>query len=207
MQERAEELSESVEAVHEEERTADRTGLTPWHVGNAISHCGAGCTLGDIGGEWIVWPFGAAAIGASGTYGPELIADFVLAWSLGVLFQYLTIVPMRAEVGGAKGLWLAIRADTLSILSFQVGLFGWMALSHFALFSTPLPINSSGHWWMMQVGMIVGFFTAWPVNRWLINRGWKEKMDSRRHVAEMAAERRTAQRNNRTSRKLSHASG
>ena len=29
---------------------------------------------------------------------------------------------------------------------------------------------------MMQIGMIVGFFTAWPVNAWLIRKGWKERM-------------------------------
>ena len=27
---------------------------------------------------------------------------------------------------------------------------------------------------MMQIGMIVGFFTAWPVNSRLIRKGWKE---------------------------------
>ncbi|MEU2054395.1 hypothetical protein ABZ561_14470 [Streptomyces bungoensis] len=24
--------------------------------------------------------------------------------------------------------------------------------------------------------MIVGFFTAWPVNGWLVRAGWKERM-------------------------------
>jgi hypothetical protein len=27
----------------------------------------------------------------------------------------------------------------------------------------------------MQIGMIVGCFTAWPVSGWLIQRGLKEK--------------------------------
>ncbi|MHB1568375.1 MAG: DUF4396 domain-containing protein [Solirubrobacteraceae bacterium] len=34
----------------------------------------------------------------------------------------------------------------------------------------------SAAWFMMQIGMIIGFFTAWPVNAWLIRKGWKEKM-------------------------------
>jgi hypothetical protein len=29
---------------------------------------------------------------------------------------------------------------------------------------------------MMQIGMIAGYFTAWPVNAWLVRHGWKEKM-------------------------------
>jgi hypothetical protein len=33
--------------------------------------------------------------------------------------------------------------------------------------------------------MIVGFFTAWPVNRRLVRRGIKEKMDHRTHLAMM----------------------
>jgi cytochrome c-type biogenesis protein CcmH/NrfF len=157
--------------------------VRPWHVASAVSHCGAGCTLGDIGGEWILFALGAPALGAAGTYGWEVIADFVLAWSLGIVFQYLTIVPMREGIGRLEGIVQAAKVDTLSILSFQVGLFGWMALAHFVLFQPALAIDTSTHWFMMQVGMAVGFLTAWPVNRLLVRRGIKEKMDHRRHLA------------------------
>ena len=158
------------------------------HVASAVSHCGAGCTLGDIGGEWIVWALGPWTIGAAGTLVPELILDFVLAWSLGIVFQYFTIVPMRDDVGRLEGLWLAVRADTLSILSFQIGLFGWMALSHEVIWRPPLAIDTPGHWLMMQVGMILGFLTSWPVNRVLLKKGWKEKMDPRAHLGELLDE-------------------
>lgn len=154
-----------------------------WNIGNAVSHCGAGCTLGDITGEWIVWALGPWMIGAVGTLGPEYIWNFPLAWAFGIIFQYFTIVPMRENLGRLEGLWLAIRTDTLSIVSFQLGLFGWMALSHLVIWSPPLHIATAAHWWMMQVGMVIGFFTAWPVNRWLIRKGWKEKMDHRKHLA------------------------
>ena len=96
---------------------------------------------------------------------------------------------MREDVGRLEGLWLAIRADTLSILGFQIGLFGWMALSHEVIWQPPLPIDSSGHWLMMQIGMILGYGTSWPVNRLLLKLGWKEKMDPRLHVAEMLGTR------------------
>jgi hypothetical protein len=159
--------------------------LRPWHVGNAVSHCGAGCTLGDIGGEWFLFAIGAPMLGVLGTYGWEIVADFVLAWTLGVAFQYFTIVPMRDDVGKLQGIWQAIKVDTLSIVAFQVGLFGWMALAHFVLFQPPLKVDTSTHWFMMQVGMILGYFTAWPVNRLLVQRGIKEKMDHRTHVADL----------------------
>ena len=29
---------------------------------------------------------------------------------------------------------------------------------------------------MMQIAMLAGFITSWPVNAWLISKGLKEKM-------------------------------
>ena len=180
-----------VEELKEKGGSTDPRDLRPWYIGNAVSHCGAGCTLGDIGGEWILFAiFASPVLGITGTYGWEIIADFVLAWTFGILFQYFTIVPMRDEVGKLQGIWQAIKVDTLSILAFQAGLFGWMALSHFVLFQPPLKVDTSGHWFMMQLGMIVGYFTAWPVNRWLVQSGMKEKMDDRKHLAMMVEQLR-----------------
>lgn len=158
--------------------------LRAWHIADAVSHCGAGCTLGDIAGEWLLFAvFASPTLGVFGTYGWEIILNFILAWTLGIVFQYFTIVPMRDDLGRLAGVWQAIRVDTASIVAFQVGLFGWMALSHFVLFQPPLTTDTSGHWFMMQIGMVVGFFTAWPVNRWLVRSGIKEKMDHRKHLA------------------------
>ncbi len=180
------------ERLREQGSSTGGENLRPWHIGNAVSHCGAGCTLGDITGEWIVWALGPWTIAGVGTLGPELILDFPLAWAFGIVFQYFTVVPMRENVGRLEGIRQAVKVDTLSIVSFQVGLFGWMALSHEVIWTPALPIDSPAHWWMMQVGMIVGYFTAWPANRWLVKRGIKEKMDSRTHLAEMVEREREA---------------
>lgn len=140
----------------------------------ADSHCGAGCALADIVTEFTV--FGAGAT----LFGIELYAsflwDFLAAWTLGIVFQYFTIKPMRnLSVGG--GIWAAIKADTLSILAFQVGMYGWMALMFFKFFPLPhLHPNKVGYWLMMQIAMICGFITALPVNRLLVKIGWKEAM-------------------------------
>jgi hypothetical protein len=175
-----------VEELRRRGESADPPDLRPWHVGNAVSHCGAGCTLGDIGGEWVLFAvFASPALGIFGTYGWEIVADFALAWTLGIVFQYFTIVPMRDDVGKLQGVWQAIKVDTASIVAFQLGLFGWMALSHFVIWQPPLQTDTSGHWFMMQLGMIVGYFTAWPVNRRLVRSGSKEKMDRRTQLATM----------------------
>lgn len=151
-----------------------------WPITKGVSHCGAGCTLGDIVGEWVVyvtaWTIPVFSLAPANSLMAMYVVSFVLAWVLGIVFQYFSIVPMRDDVGVLDGLWLAIKADTLSIISFQAGLFGFMALTHLVLWQPPLSIASPTYWFMMQVGMIIGFFTSWPVNAWLIRRGWKEKM-------------------------------
>jgi hypothetical protein len=54
-------------------------------VGISTSHCGAGCTLGDIMAEWIVFAFALTLRGESiyASYG----LDYAFAFSLGVVFQ------------------------------------------------------------------------------------------------------------------------
>ncbi len=158
-------------------------------VGVAVSHCGAGCTLGDIVGEWFI--FGAGITLTSGELGTRLLLDFLLAWALGVVFQYFTIVPMRGLSFG-KGVLQAIRVDTLSIVAFQIGMSVWAVVVYFVLFPAPhLRVTQAVFWFMMQIGMMLGFATSYPVNLFLLKSGWKEKMpQSREQIIRRMAEER-----------------
>jgi hypothetical protein len=139
-----------------------------------VSHCGAGCTLGDILAEFGVFAVGATVAGA--TLWAEYIGDYLLAVALGLVFQYFAIAPMRG-LSFRKGIVAAAKADILSLTAFEVGLFGWMALTAFVFFPNPhLMPTSPVFWFLMQIGMIVGYFTSWPANVWLIRRGIKEAM-------------------------------
>lgn len=60
--------------------------------------------------------------------------------------QYFAIAPMRG-LNFRKGMTEAAKADILSLTAF-----------------------------LMRIGMIIGFFTAYPANVWLIRRGIKEAM-------------------------------
>lgn len=152
----------------------DPEQMPRWNVlSKAVSHCGAGCTLGDIAGEWLVASLGLTVAGESLL--ADLPMDFVWAWTMGVVFQYFTIVPMR-DVGRIKGIWAAVKADTLSIVAFQAGLFAGMAVYQKLIFSPGLPKDTATYWMLMQLAMILGFFTAWPVNSWLVRKGVKERM-------------------------------
>lgn len=106
----------------------------------------------------------------------EYIADFTLAFVLGIAFQYFAIGPMRG-LGLRDGIIAALKADTLSLTAFEIGLFGWMAIMQLVLFTAPhLTSDHAAYWFLMQIGMILGFLTSYPVNRWLIRRSIKEGM-------------------------------
>jgi len=44
------------------------------------------------------------------------------------------------------------------------------------LFPAHLHPDEPTFWFMMQIGMALGFLTAWPVNWWLVRAGIKERM-------------------------------
>jgi hypothetical protein len=106
----------------------------------------------------------------------EFVGDLLLAWLFGIAFQYFTIKPMR-NLTPQQGLIAAVKADTLSILSFEIGLFGWMALTYFVFFPAPhLKPTGPAYWFMMQIGMVIGYFTSFPMNWLLVKWGTKEAM-------------------------------
>jgi Domain of unknown function (DUF4396) len=137
------------------------------------THCGSGCTLGDLVAEWITF---AAPIMIFGDklFGGWLL-DYICAYLFGVAFQYFTITPMKGLSPG-KGLWAAIKADTLSLTAWQVGMYGWMAIAVFLIFGHELPKTGPVFWFMMQIAMLAGFLTSYPVNWWLMRKGVKEPM-------------------------------
>ena len=162
-------------AAHQEHASAPPPTPFLWQVAVGTSHCGAGCMIADVVCEFAIAASGLTLLGSMLL--AEYIVDFCAAWALGVVFQYLAIKPMRAGLTSAQALAAAVKADTLSILAFQVGMYAWMALVYFLLFPRPhLTAFNPYFWFMMQIAMVCGFFTSFPVNRWLIRAGFKEAM-------------------------------
>lgn len=161
--------------------------LTPFPamVAKGATHCGSGCTLGDICAEWLAFLFPAIAVwlGWQSIFPDKIFAvwvlDYILAFLFGVAFQYFTIKPMRGLSPG-QGLIQAVKADTLSLTAWQLGMYGFMAVAHFWIFAhllgTRLEVSTVEFWFMMQIAMLFGFATSYPVNWWLISKGIKEKM-------------------------------
>ncbi len=137
------------------------------------THCGAGCSCGDLVAEWLVVAVPVALFGHR-IFGTWLV-DFAAAYLFGIAFQYFSIQPMRGLSPG-RGLVAAIKADSLSLSSWQVGMYGWMAVAVFAIFGHEIPKTDPVFWFMMQIAMLFGFATAYPVNWWLLRAGIKEAM-------------------------------
>ena len=157
----------------------------PAAVLKGASHCGAGCTLGDIIAEstLVALPVVAVWFGYGSLFAREIYAawvlDFLVAFILGIGFQYFTLKPMRDLTVG-QAVWQAIKADTASISSWQIGMYGTMAFIQFVLFlpayGALAKADTPEFWFAMQFAMLAGFCTAYPVNWLLIRHGVKERM-------------------------------
>ena len=176
-------------ASHEQAHAAMERGEDPPHkkytpfpvmVGKGATHCGSGCTLGDICAEWLAFaaPVVAVWFGWHWLFDSKIFAvwviDYILAFGFGVAFQYFTIKPMR-DLSVGQGLIAAVKADAASLTAWQFGMYGFMAVAHFWIFKhllgTQLHVNSVEFWFMMQIAMLFGFATSYPVNWWLLSKG------------------------------------
>lgn len=160
---------------------------TPRAVSIAIStsHCGAGCALADLIVEWLVFALPAVAVlGGLGTvFHDRLFAvwalELILAFLVGIAFQYAAIVPARG-LGVAAGVRAAIKADTASIVAWQCGMYGLIAVVQLlllpVLFGGRASVATPEFWFAMQLAMLAGFAVAFPVNAVLVRSGLKEAM-------------------------------
>lgn len=136
-------------------------------VAKGAAHWGSGCTVGEIAAEWLVFlvPTIAVWFGYRSLFADKIFAawvvDYIFAFTFGIVFQYFTIAPMRGLSIG-EGIAAALKADTLSLTAWQVGMYGFMAIAQFVLLrtllGTKLVVDSPEFWFMMQIAMIAGFF-------------------------------------------------
>ena len=154
-------------------------------VATGTLHCGAGCALGDIMAECMVFlsPGVAIAFGWHFLFDDKTYAiwtvDYVAAFAFGIVFQYFSIAPMRGLSLG-RGITAALKADGLSLTAWQIGMYCLMAALQFGVFTHAFghqaPVDSVEFWAAMQLAMIGGFLTSYPMNWWLIRAGIKERM-------------------------------
>lgn len=154
-------------------------------VAKGTLHCGAGCSLADLICENLAhFAPGVLTLFGMGTiFSTEIFAqwtmDYVFALATGIVFQYFAIAPMR-DLSVGEGIKAAVKADVLSLTSWQVGMYGFMGLVHFilfpSLFGAKVDAGSPVFWAAMQIAMLAGFATAYLPNWGLIRSGLKEEM-------------------------------
>jgi len=101
----------------------------------------------------------------------EYAVLFALAYCLGIAFQYFPIRATR-KIEPRSALLEAVKADTLALTAFEVGLFAWMGVVYFFVMPRS-ELTSPLYWFMMQIGMVIGFIPSLPPNWLLVRSGVK----------------------------------
>jgi hypothetical protein len=72
----------------------------------SATHCGAGCTIGDVLSTWII--FIGSILFFSSVLVTAFILDFTFAWLLGIIFQYFAVCGYPIYIYYKKELLLVI---------------------------------------------------------------------------------------------------
>ncbi len=95
---------------------------------------------------------------------------WVMIIVIGLLAMAFLFVYERASTRGGRVMPVgaAALAAMLTVLAFDVGMGGWMLLLHFNEFMPPA--TEGTFWFLMQLGIVLGLVTAYPVVSWLSRR-------------------------------------
>lgn len=125
----------------------------------ATVHCLTGCAIGEILGMVLATAFG---------WGDAL--SIAVAIALAFVFGYgLTMLPLlRAGLPKRQVLRLALAADTFSIATMEIVDSAIILVVPGAMAAG---LGDPLFWGSLAFALLIAFFAAVPVNRWLIGRG------------------------------------
>ncbi|MDQ4114971.1 MAG: DUF4396 domain-containing protein [Actinomycetota bacterium] len=143
---------------------------------SATLHCLTGCAIGEIAGLMI-----GTAIGLS--TGWTIALAVALAFAFGYALSTLPLLKSGLAVGAAFSVVLA--ADTLSIATMELVDNLVMALIPGAMEAGLVNVV---FWIGMMIALSVAFVAAFPVNRYLLQRGKGHALTHQYHGAEPVQE-------------------
>jgi len=126
---------------------------------SATLHCLTGCAIGEVIGMIISTAFGWAAF-------QSVVLSIILAFVFGYSLSILPI--LRHGIAFKAALLLVLAADTVSIAVMELADNGFVLLVPGAINAG---LNTSLFWISLVVSLGVAFIAAYPVNRYLIQRG------------------------------------
>jgi hypothetical protein len=131
-------------------------------------HCVAGDGVGILAGAVLSSAFGIAGLA-------EVVLEYVLGFGFGwTIFQALF---MRDMAGGSYRRALAdtFIAELLSMNVLMAGMVPTVMTLRRHIPSAADPLNPS-FWFVMSMGLLVGFIVAYPMNWWLVAHHLKHGM-------------------------------
>ena len=136
---------------------------------SATVHCLTGCAIGEVLGMVI-----GTALGFSNA------ATIALAVALAFVFGYLlTMLPLlRAGLAFGAALGAAFAADTVSITIMEIVDNAIMLVIPGAM---DAGLGSMLFWGSLAAALLIAGTAAFPVNRWLISRGWGHALAHKHH--------------------------
>lgn len=124
----------------------------------ATLHCLTGCAIGEIAGLLIGTAFGLSTL-------MTIILAVVLAFIFGFALSALPLLKAGLSIGAA--LAVVIPADSLSIATMEV-------VDNAVMAAVPGAMNAGivnpVFWLSMSFALVVAFFAAYPVNKYLLKR-------------------------------------
>ncbi|HEY8886171.1 MAG TPA: DUF4396 domain-containing protein [Candidatus Microsaccharimonas sp.] len=126
---------------------------------SATLHCLTGCAIGEVIGMIISTAFNWAAF-------PSIVLSIILAFAFGYSLSILPI--LRHGIAFKAALLLVLAADTVSIAVMELADNGFVLLVPGAINAG---LNTALFWISLIISLGVAFIAAFPVNRYLIQRG------------------------------------
>jgi hypothetical protein len=129
---------------------------------SATVHCLTGCAIGEVLGMVLGTAFGWSNL-----------ATVVISVLLAFVFGYgLTMMPLlRGGMPFRSAAGVALSSDTASIATMEIVDNVFMLLVPGAMTAT---LVSPLFWISLMVSLVLAGAAAFPVNRWLISRGYKD---------------------------------
>lgn len=154
-------------------RTAARSVTTnsPYADPSAIDRPTAVAGLPGGGASAVAHLIGVPLVIASGLTiaGINLWVMIIVIGLLAMAFLFAyERVASRHGTSRALPVGAAAAAAVLTVLAFDVGMGGWMLLLHFNELMPPA--DEGSFWFLMQVGIVLGLLTGYPVVKWLTRR-------------------------------------
>ncbi len=137
-------------------------------VTGSVIHCVAGDGLGIM-----------SAMVVSRIFNFPFWTEFWFEYAVGFLFGWLIFqyAAMRNMGNNKKtALYKAFRAEFFSMITVMLGMGLVMRFVTPAVVGHPPDPNTAAFWGFSSLGLLVGMIFTYPMNWWLVKKGWKHGM-------------------------------